>query len=524
MPAQKNHAADPDQTQVKRSRTRVASGAGPFAPLVELAAVERQHSARLSVLQEIIWETDRSGRLTFLNPPCTDLTHPSPEITLGSRWSDLFHPEDQPALESFLTELSERRLFLPRLQLRYRKTDGSFSWAELRARPFGSEGAFTGFQGTLVDILDRKQLEHALDLSESKFKAIFERAAIGILLLLPDGRTLAVNPAALRMLGRSDFELKARPFTELIDDEDKNRVQGEFVALLSGTKDAVRLESRFLRKIGGAVEADIQANVVRDEEGQTLFAIVLLKDVTEAKRTEEELINARKRAEEVANFKSTLLDNMSHELRTPLTTILGFASILAADAQEEQIEFIRMIQQAGERLTDTLNGMMDLAHLEAGELTPKLEPLHVQNEIQDIIIKMTPTAGEKALYLSLEGPPHPLYVMGDRNFLYRSLKHLISNGIKFTSSGGVKVIVEPDEHEVHLHVQDTGAGIGENFLATLFQEFRQESAGMARTHEGAGLGLSLTKRLAERMNGRISVQSRKGEGSTFTISLPRISS
>jgi signal transduction histidine kinase/CheY-like chemotaxis protein len=257
--------------------------------------------------------------------------------------------------------------------------------------------------------------------------------------------------------------------------------------------------------------------------GEQQYAI-FLQDISERKRYERVLQDAKEKAEEVARLKSTFLANMSHEIRTPLTTVIGYAGVLAEEASDKHREFAQFIRNSGERLMETLNSVLSMAQLEASGVEIQLDVLDVTDEASEIVSLFKPLADEKELMLEFQPPAHaetPLLARLDRGALSSILQNLIGNAIKFTENGSVTVRVTHDADEVHLHVADTGIGIDPDFVPHLFDEFMQESTGVRRSHEGSGLGLAITKRLVDLMNGRVAVESEKGVGTEFIVSFPR---
>ena len=236
-------------------------------------------------------------------------------------------------------------------------------------------------------------------------------------------------------------------------------------------------------------------------------------------RTAEE---ARQQAEEMSRLKSAFLANMSHEIRTPLTGMIGFASLLADRVGEKEQRYAQRIEAGGQRLMDTLNAVLVLAQLEANQATLQLEPLCVAEEIRQVLELLERQIKRKGLVLQFHTEPaaKPARAHLDRGALSSIMHNLVGNAIKFTDRGSIMVTVEQHAKYVCVQVEDTGIGIDEAFLSHLFEPFRQESRGWNRSHEGAGLGLSITKRLAEKMNGEIEARSKKGHGTRFTVRFP----
>ena len=248
----------------------------------------------------------------------------------------------------------------------------------------------------------------------------------------------------------------------------------------------------------------------------------IIRDITARKQFEQQLIDAKEKAESIARFKSTLLATMSHEFRTPLTAVLGFADILLETLHDEdQQEMATSIRAAGRRLFDTLNHILDLAQIESGDYTLDLQPVDVVTQARAVLNTFQHQAAKRGLTLQLAAPATAKAAL-DVPAFQRLLGNLVSNAIKFTAKGSITVHLHNQADAVEIQVQDTGIGIDTAFLPHIFGEFTQESTGLARNHDGTGLGLTVAHRLAELMGGTISVASEKNVGSVFTVVLPKM--
>lgn len=242
-----------------------------------------------------------------------------------------------------------------------------------------------------------------------------------------------------------------------------------------------------------------------------------------AQRTAE-LAVSRDKAEESDRLKSAFLATMSHELRTPLNSIIGFSGILlqelAGPLNDEQKKQMGMVCSSSEHLLALINDVLDLSKIEAGELQLFPEDFDLEASIVRLVAVTQPLARRKGLDLDVQVGPGLSYVVGDRRRVEQVLLNLLSNGIKFTETGSVRVQAECRGDSCVVEVIDSGIGIKESDLCTLFRPFRQVDSGLARKHEGTGLGLSICKRLVELMGGRIGARSEWGVGSTFFVELP----
>jgi signal transduction histidine kinase len=238
-------------------------------------------------------------------------------------------------------------------------------------------------------------------------------------------------------------------------------------------------------------------------------------------RMNARLADTNERLRQADRLKDDLLANTSHELRTPLTAILGFSAVLQEEGDEDQRELAGAIHRAGQRLLDTVNGLLDMAKLQANLLELRPAALDVAEVARDVLDMLRPLAEERGLYLRLLPEGLAVPATADRYALERVLINLVSNALKFTRAGGVTVLLDATDDEVHLTVRDTGIGIEPAFMPHLFDAFRQASTGYARSHEGSGLGLAIVRRVVELLGGQITVESEPGEGTAFAVVLPR---
>ncbi len=258
-----------------------------------------------------------------------------------------------------------------------------------------------------------------------------------------------------------------------------------------------------------------------DDDINFLQAIAnVVSTAIERHRQEEALIEAKLQAEEMSRLKSSFLANMSHEIRTPLTIMIGYSEALTEMVPDEMRQFAERIEQGGHRLLETLNSVLDLSRLQAKEMKLNLEDTDLATEVDSALEMLRDMAAEKGLELRYSTPDDLPTARIDRPSLHRIINNLVGNAIKFTDRGHVDVTLTEDRTRIRMTIADTGVGISPEFLPHLFDEFKQESTGEARSHEGSGLGLAITKQLIEMQGGRISVESEKGVGTQFSIWFP----
>ena len=359
--------------------------------------------------------------------------------------------------------------------------------------------------------------------SKGYVENIVQSMADPLVVVDPNVQIAMVNQAALDLLGYERGELLGKPVTTIFALSGRDR--GAVIKKTIEQGLAGNVETKFKAKNsadGDDIPVSLSSALVR--EGNDVQGLVIVaKDITERKRFEAELIEAKEKAEQMVHLRDAFLANMSHEIRTPLTGILGSAQVLAEVVQEgEQRNLAKIIEDAGTRLLDTINSVLEMARIEAGEVQPEVEILNLVEEAEASARVLATVAEKKGLLLRVHATDRNLYAQTDRSCLHRILNNLVGNAVKFTREGAVSVEVEGTEDTVSLTVRDTGVGIAKEFLPHLFDDFKQESTGLKRSHEGSGLGLAITKKLVEMMGGEITVESIKGIGSAFTATFPRV--
>lgn len=354
-------------------------------------------------------------------------------------------------------------------------------------------------------------------------RSLVENLPLEVSVLAPQGQYLYINPKAIpdaeirsEVLGNSDVEYckKMGYHPEMALRRRSHRRHAV------QTKTTVSFEETTPDSEGGYRYVTRIYSPVINKSGTVTAVVDYGVETTELKRYHDQMEEVRAEAERVSEMKETFLANISHEFRTPLTGILGFAQLLQEEVNPKDKEFVDIIIRNGRRLMATLNAMLDLSRVHSNYLQMTPSVFNLVDEVKEVAQSLSSLANEKELYLRLRATRPEVLVRLDRANLFRVLENLIGNAIKFTSSGGVIVEVSGDLAHVYIRVMDSGVGIRNEFLPFLFEEFNQESKGSTREYEGAGIGLAIVKRILDLMNGEISVDSEKGQGSTFTLKFP----
>jgi signal transduction histidine kinase/CheY-like chemotaxis protein len=364
------------------------------------------------------------------------------------------------------------------------------------------------------------------------FKSLFEAAPGSYLVLDPDLVIVAASDAYLEetatvreaILGRALFEVfPGDPGEEGLPGDGAMRASLERV-LRDGVADAMEVQRHDVQ-LDGAVEVRYRSPVnlpVIGPDQELAYIIHRVEDVTQFVRLNEHgLLEAKEEADRANTAKSEYLSRMSHELRTPLNAILGFAQLLELeDLGEEQRENLHYILSAARHLLALINEVLDIAAIEAGRLPLSLEPVAVADVVAETVSLIRPLADQHEVLLVSPPVSCQVHVLGDRQRLKQILLNLLSNAVKYNRQGGrVELECGPAGDGMRIQVVDTGPGIAPEAMEQLFVPF--ERLGSEQTGvEGAGLGLPLSRRLAEAMGGTLAVETEVGQGSRFWVELP----
>ena len=374
-------------------------------------------------------------------------------------------------------------------------------------------------------ITARKNAEEVLRQSEAKFRKLINSLPDPVLVVDTQGRIVYCNNASMSTFDYSMDEMLCKSIEMLIPYRYRQHhfeMRNTYFQKPGSRSVGPGRELFALRKDGHEFPAEITLESI--DINNNPFVLAIVRDITERKLFEKELITAKEKAEESDRLKSAFLANMSHEVRTPLNSIIGFSQLLSDSYYEEEQrnEFIQHIVSNSNNLLSIISDIMDISKLEAGQITIRKKRINTYQFVSDIKDQYLKQAREKNLNLKFI-PPRlggKTIVLADDERLGQVLNNLVGNAIKFTNKGSIVVGYQPYGKIVEFYVKDTGIGISHEYQEKIFDRFRQVEEENTRTYGGNGLGLTISKRLVELMGGKIWVESEPGKGSSFYFTLP----
>ena len=551
-----DEVALPDGRWLKRIHTRTSDG-GIVALAIDVTARHNQLAALDAANRELsaaLVERDRAERrlrgiMEGADVGTWEWDLRTNTLHVGGKWADmlgradaapadfefadfleLVHPDDLEKLPDPRQPVADMGEGFSEIEFRMRHDEGHYIWILSRSRvtEWGSDGSPRVMAGVHLDLTDRKRLERQLQAGRAYLSEVMDTSIAALTVLNEVGEITYANQEAERILRLERSNLRGRTYNDaswkvqrldgspLPDDELPFRQ-----ALAKG---GIVRDIRFALHLADGSRRVLSANAVplMPADGEQ-HVVVSFSDITDELATTIRLEEARAKAEEMSRAKSIFLANMSHEIRTPLNGVLGMAEILQGlVSTPEKQRMVATIRQSGETLLTVLNSILDMSKIEAGKMELESVPFVLSEVLGQVEALHRVKAEEKGLELSvLVSAGADLPRMGDPHRLTQVLNNVLSNAIKFTEAGSIrlKLSCRPGK-PVTIDIRDTGVGMTEAQLSRVFESFEQADGSMTRRFGGTGLGLSIVRQLVLLMGGMITMQSRPGEGTEVRVILP----
>ena len=518
---------------------------------------EREFRTLAEAMPQIVWVTRADGWSVYFNQRWVDYTGLTLEQSYGHGWNKPFHPDDQQrAWDAWQNAVHNHGTYA--LECRLRKADGSYRWWLIRGVPVhDANGAIEKWFGTCTDIHDFKQVDEALSENRSKLEAALSSMGDAVSIADRDGRFIHINDAFAsfhKFASKDACPKTLAEYPALLElyssDGEALPVEQWAVPRALRGEAAIAMEFTLHRRDSSASWVGSYSFApIRDQHGAVVGAVVTARDITASKEAENEIrklnitleqrvqqrtaelevanrsLSIAKAAAEGANVaKSNFLANMSHEIRTPMNGILGMANLLRrGGVTPSQAKRLDAIDASGKLLLGIINDILDLSKIEAGKLTLEDAPVAISGLLNNVASIMAEAAQAKGIALLVAEAVVPQGLLGDATRLQQALLNYATNAIKFTEKGAVELRVRVQEETqssvlLRFEVQDSGIGIDAQALTRLFGAFEQVDTSISRKYGGTGLGLVITRRLAELMGGEAGAESTPGLGSVFWFS------
>ncbi|WP_346289766.1 PAS domain S-box protein [Sphaerothrix gracilis] len=471
--------------------------------------------AYVETANDVVYTLDLEGRFSFINSYGTKLFGGEEADIIGKPYLEFVAPESRQSTSKAFNNLlltGELRDY----EFTLLQKGGSRICVEVNGRLLYRDGQLIGGLGIGRDITERKRFERQLQM----FSKALDAANDSVVITDLTGKILYANLATQRILGRSPAALmhqsaevfypSAAQSGWLIEQAQQGGWSGQVVCQ---------------RENGKTFTALVSVGPVCNENNQPTAVSLIYRDITQLEQIKAELASKNLELERASRMKSEFLANMSHELRTPMTSILGFSSLLEQQIfgplNERQHLYVQQIYQSGEHLLSLINEVLDLSKIEAGQMVLNVAAVSIAGVCQNALNMISAQATAKEIALELDIEPDLPSLQGDELRIRQMLLNLLSNAVKFSRRGGaVGLVAKQVKHKIHLTVWDQGIGIPSEQQSLLFQPFQQLDSSLSRQHEGTGLGLALTYKLAKLHGGDVSVVSAVNQGSRFTVYLP----
>jgi PAS domain S-box-containing protein len=401
--------------------------------------------------------------------------------------------------------------------------DGKIEYLDSRFRPIFLNNEVFGISIFIKNISENIYTQIALRENEQRLKRITESALEGIWEYSLKNKQLYLSNRLRELIGydgANSLEEFSTYAQEVMDKEQHTEILNTIQHKLNETDSfefpiKINFEAKMVRWLL------LRASTSKNRHGKPQLISGVMIDITAQKKQEEELKNAKEKAEEMMRLKSNFLANMSHEVRTPLNGILGVTQLLEKEGLPDEIKYYLSLQkESGLRLLDTINNILSVSRLDAGREEKDLVLVELNDFVEKNVKAFEILAKQKNLELHLAPYPDNLVIQMNEHLFYQVFNNLMGNAIKFTLEGKIEVILEREGKYAILKIKDTGIGISPEFLGRIFEAFEQESTGISRNFEGSGLGLAIVKRYIDKIGGEINVESIKNSGTEFTLLLP----
>jgi len=492
---------------------------------LERMALVRHFDYILKYANDIILLLDDNFGIVEANDKALEAYQYTRDEIIGQPLKKLIDSKAAQKLEKNFTRLDH--MGYATFESRHKRRDGSVFPIEISARRVDIEG-IKFYQAICRDITERKYAEEILKESEERFRKIFEESPLSIAMTDKDMGIIRANNSYCRLLGYSEEELLGMTYKDFTHPDDIQKDELAILQLVSQELPIHHTEKRYLKKDGTLIWGSTTVSIIRNNNGEIQFFLVMVEDITSKVIAATELLAAKEKAEESDRLKTAFLHNVSHEIRTPMNAIMGFSTLLNDPElnSSDRIQFTDIIRQSGNQLLSIINDIVDLASIETGQMKVNLRSININRALKSLCEQFSYKERAQKVKLALKTPlkNNNAEIITDGTKLVQILSNLINNAIKFTPEGRIDIGYKLQDSFLEFSVKDTGIGIPPEYHSKVFERFYQVDNTVSRQYQGTGLGLSICKAYAELLGGKIWLESQPGNGTTFSFTIPYVKS
>ena len=488
---------------------------------IDIPGMAKFHGLMKSSLQAFI--THVEGRIVFANSAAADIFGSTPSEMLELTVWDFMSPSEVPRLKAYGHARMEGDPAPERYQVQARRLDGTPMELEFLVCTENSEGR-RAFHVFVQDRTNEHQAQRLLAHSERKFRDLVEGSIQG-LFVHRDWKIIYANAAAATIFGYDSVNFEEADVRDLVSTDDIGLIEDMRNRRIAGDVNVPeRYELQGVRADGSQIWVELFSRVVEWDGAPAIQTTIM--DITQRKKIEGSLINAKDRAEHADRAKTEFLGNMSHELRTPLNAVIGFSQLIRdqimGEISPQYIDYAASIHTSGQHLLEVVNDLLDVASIESGSMALHEEPVDLSEIARTCERMLRGRALRASLLISVERPDTPVRVTADARRLKQVFINLVGNAIKFTEQGGSIIIrVEAlDDGCARMSVVDTGIGIPKEHQKDVFDAFFRVDSSFVSKREGTGLGLPLVRALSDLHQAEIGLESDVGVGTTVSLTFP----
>ncbi len=489
-----------------------------YALVEKLASSQQQQARLLQLLEECIFECDFDFNISFATAAWhTQLGYKPEEVVSQSLHRFLKNPED---LSCYQTQSTQAPI---RLELQIKRQDGQLVWFELRLVNRPKEG----FAGILFNINQRKSAELELEnsyLETKKLSLVASYSQGPVIITDATGKAEWVNFSFMSTYGYALDNILGKKPVDIINGPDTNAATLQKINLAIAKRETFHVDMLSYTHSGNQVWIHLDGYPVFNDADELVNYINIIQDISVQKQLESLLKEASINLQITEQTKVRLLANVSHEMRTPLNAIIGGLELIPEDSlSADSSDTLKMIKEAANSLKSIVSNLFTSSREGRASEHDVLSPDNIRRLLSSLIRMLEVQNINPSIEIKLVITENlPEWILIDTQRLQQILTNLLTNALKFTNTGQVQLTAKLDSLKTHLVliITDTGVGISDEEIQTIFEPFKQIDSSIARGYEGLGLGLSICKQLIDELGGTIDVKSVPGQGTTFTVRLP----